>query len=147
MSDLVTPLDLDALEKLVEAGSRGPWKKYQQFAAVTDSGNGSSAECYGDNPSENAALIVAAVNALPDLIAELVSLRMERAAVSEAGEALFSLAFGGAGREHLDHGAEPFSSLATCSDVICRSRAEVLLAAVAEGIATMRPDDEWLVAQ
>jgi hypothetical protein len=83
----------------------------------------------------------------PDLIAELVSLRMERAAVSEAGEALFSLAFAGAGREHSDHGAEPFSSLATCSDVICRSRAEVLLWAVAEGIATMRPDDEWLVAR
>jgi hypothetical protein len=74
------------------------------------------------------------------------ALSVEQAAVSEAGEALFSLAFAGAGREHSDHGAEPFSSLTTCSDVICRSRAEVLLAAVAEGIATLRPDDEWLVA-
>ena len=67
------------------------------------------------------------------------------AARGAAGEALFSLAFAGAGREHLDHGAEPFSSLAGCPDIICRSRAEVLQDAITAGIATMRPDDEWLL--
>jgi hypothetical protein len=63
----------------------------------------------------------------------------------EAGEALFSMAFAAAGRDHLDHGAEPFSSLVYCADVTCRARAVDLQCAIDAGIATMRPDDKWLL--
>ena len=83
MSNLVTPLDLDPLSKLVEAATPGPWRYRKGFPADKFEPKGYAYVQFG--PTERAAngrgtdqlapadarLIVAAVNALPDLIDRL----------------------------------------------------------------------------
>jgi hypothetical protein len=79
----------DTLSALAEAAT-WPWATFNRFAAVSDAGNGSSAEFYGDNPAENAAYFVSLVNAAPALIARVrkaeAALTVER--IAEAMRAL-----------------------------------------------------------
>lgn len=67
----MTRPDLDALAALLERATPGPW--YECSGLVTP-----SHRLFTETRHENAALIVAAVNALPALIARVRELEQER---------------------------------------------------------------------
>lgn len=65
-------VDLDALAGLLEAATLGPWRVFADEFAYLDSGPGSNLIANGSITSHaDAALIAAAVNALPDLLTEV----------------------------------------------------------------------------
>lgn len=73
----MTAVDVDALDKLREAATAGPWE---------DEGGATGISAYTSDA--DAALIVAAVNALPDLIAEARKYRTLREAVEGLADEL-----------------------------------------------------------
>lgn len=83
-------LDLDAIEALLAEGSPLPWRAYKYGilgGPGWDSSNGDIAGDYQDDMrGEDTALIVAAVNALPALVAEVRRLRAVRDAAANLQE-------------------------------------------------------------
>jgi len=69
--------DLEELERVLAAGTPGPWQAYEHIVYTGRSGGFSLRDC--PKPYDDAALIVAAVNALPSLIEEVKRLREENA--------------------------------------------------------------------
>lgn len=82
------PIDLDALEALLAKATPGPWHTGagDHWSRDVRAGSDAPAFCGARNGVADAALIVAAVNALPALIAELRAARRERDALREAAK-------------------------------------------------------------
>ena len=83
---------LDELERLLKAGTPGPWWIATMAPEYVYAGSREVARCYklpdtkGALPSDNAALIVAAINALPGLIESVRRVRELEAALAPFAE-------------------------------------------------------------
>lgn len=86
---MTQPVDIEALRALMERATAGPWKNFRLFGSsspneVCQSENYSTGGVCCPHRVSDAALIVAAVNALPSLLTELEALRAERGRMVEA---------------------------------------------------------------
>ena len=82
----MTAVDVDALDAARAAATPGPWR--QDSAWPCDFGPAGDEQHGNVDLPENAALIVAAVNALPDLLAEVRRGRALRERLEELAESL-----------------------------------------------------------
>lgn len=82
----IATADLNAIEALLAAGTPGPWRTGtgDHWCRDIRAGSDSPAFCGARNGPADAALIVAAVNALPGLLARLRAAEAERDALRAA---------------------------------------------------------------